>query len=237
MIIADESHRLKNAASLSGKALLALTCDYQVSLTGTPVMNNPIDVYTTLHWIGYEKHSLFQFRQHYCIFGGFGNHQIVGYKNLPELQAVLDKCMLRRLKSDVLDLPEKIYIDDYVEMTREQIKLYEDVRENIINNIDKIKLSPNPLVQLIRLRQVTGNPSLLSTKVKGISPKFERMLQIIEDVIENGKKCLVFSNWTDTINPAYELCVGKNYNPALYTGENKDTREQEKERFMGDRFC
>lgn len=237
MIIADESHRLKNSASLSGKALLALTCDYQISLTGTPVMNKPLDVYTTLYWIGYEKHSLFQFRKHYCILGGFGNHQIVGYKNLSELQAVLDKCMLRRLKSEVLDLPEKIYIDDYVEMTREQIKLYEDVRENIINNIDKIKLSPNPLVQLIRLRQVTGNPSLLSTKVKGISPKFERMLQIIEDVIENGKKCLVFSNWTDVINPAYELCVSKNYNPALYTGANKDSRENEKDKFMNDANC
>ena len=237
MIIADELHRCKNSASLSGKALLALDTDYKVALTGTPVMNKPVDVYTALHWIGYEDHSLFQFQKHYCIFGGFGNHQIVGYKNLPELQSILDKCMLRRLKTDVLDLPEKIYIEDYVEMTNDQIKLYEDVRENIINNIDKIKLSPNPLVQLIRLRQVTGYPELLSSKIKGKNPKFERMLQIIEDVVENGKKCLVFSNWTNVINPAYELCVQNKYNPAKYTGENKDTREQEKERFMTDEKC
>ena len=157
------SHNCKDPSSVQGRALLALDCNYKVALTGTPVMNQPVDIYTVLNWLGFENHSFFSFKKHYCIMGGFGQHQIVGYKNLPELQSVLDKCMLRRLKEDVLDLPEKIYINDYVEMTKDQIKLYDDVRSNIIENIDKIKLSPNPLVQLIRLRQVTGNPNLLSS--------------------------------------------------------------------------
>ena len=236
MIIADESHKCKDSASLQGKALLALDCDYKVALTGTPVMNQPIDIYTTLNWLGFEKHSAFAFKKHYCIMGGFGQHQIVGYKNLPELQSILDKCMLRRLKQDVLDLPEKIYINDYVEMTKDQIKLYDDVRNNIIENIDKIKLSPNPLVQLIRLRQVTGNPNLLSSSITA-NPKFDRMLEIVEEVVANNGKVLVFSNWTNVIEPAYELLKGKKYNPAMYTGKNKDIREKEKDRFMTDEKC
>jgi SNF2 family DNA or RNA helicase len=208
-------------------------------------MNQPIDLYTTLNWLGYENHSAYAFKNHYCIMGGFGKHQIVGYKNLPELQSILDKCMLRRLKSDVLDLPEKIYINDYVEMTKAQIKLYDEVRNNLIENIDKIKLSPNPLVQLIRLRQVTGNPNILSSSIND-NPKFNRMCEIIEDAIENGGKVLVFSNWTDVIEPAYELVKSmkykkdgrdKRYNPAMYTGQNKDVREQEKDRFMTDPDC
>lgn len=236
MVIADEMHRCKNSASIQGRALLALDSKYKAALTGTPIMNNPIDVYSIISWLGYEKHSLFAFKKHYCIMGGFGNHQIVGYQHLPELQAILDKCMLRRLKSEVLDLPEKIYIHDYVDMTREQRKLYEDVREQIITNIDRVKLSPNPLVELTRLRQVTGNPSILSSTAK-TNPKFDRMVEIIEDIVENGEKCIVFSNWTDVLIPAYELLDSKGYCPALYTGQNKDTREKEKDRFMTSPGC
>lgn len=236
MIVVDEAHKCKDSTSLQGKALLALNAETMVALTGTPLMNNAIDLYTPLKFLGKENHSLFQFKSHYCILGGFGNHQIVGYKNLPELQAVLDKCMLRRLKKDVLDLPDKIYVNDYVEMTPSQIKIYNSVLEDLRQNIDKVKLSPNPLTMLIRLRQCTGNPELLSTTVKG-NPKYDRMLDLVEELIQEGKKAIVFSNWTDVLNPAYELLVKNGYKPALYTGQNKDTREAEKTRFKTDKSC
>lgn len=234
MIIVDEIHRCKDSNSLQGKALSALTCDHQIALTGTPLMNNPMDLYIILKWLGFEKHSFMSFQNHYCIKGGFGQHQIIGYKNLPELQSIVDKHMLRRLKQDVLDLPEKIYINDYVEMSKTQIKLYEDVLNSIVNDLDRIKLSPNPLTMLIRLRQVTGNPSLVTSK-KVDNPKFERMLEIVEDVVEAGEKCLVFSNWTNVINPAFDFL--SKFNPALYTGENVKQRESEKQRFMTDPSC
>lgn len=236
VIIVDESHRLKDSSSQQARALLSLNCDYQIALTGTPIMNSPVDAYTPLHWLGLENHSFYAFQKHYCIMGGFGQHQVVGYKNLPELQEKIDKCMLRRLKSEVLDLPEKIYINEYVDMSREQTKLYNEVLSNLVENIDKIKLSPNPLTQLIRLRQVTGNPNLLSSTAK-INPKFDRMMELIEDVVKSGGKCVVFSNWTDVINPAFELLQKNGYNPALYTGQNKDTREQQKDNFMKNDRC
>lgn len=237
VIIADECHRnIKDPNSLCGKALLSLNTKYEIAMTGTPIMNNPIDIYSILYWLEFEKHSLFSFRNHYCVMGGFGNHQIIGYKNLPELQEIVDKCMLRRLKEDVLDLPEKIYINEFVEMTKPQIKLYEDVLDSILADIDRVKISPNPLTMLIRLRQVTGNPAILTSKVSD-NPKFERMLELVEDVVEDGKKCLIFSNWTNIINPAFDLLKLKGFNPALYTGENTDCREAEKDRFMTDKSC
>lgn len=237
VIFADECHRgVKDPNSLSGKAFLSLSCDNLIAMTGTPIMNNPIDLYTILYWLGYEKHSLWAFRNHYCIMGGFGAHQVVGYKNLPELQSIVDKCMLRRLKDDVLDLPEKIRINEYVEMTKPQLKIYEEVLDSIIRDIDRIKLSPNPLTMLIRLRQVTGNPQLLSSKVKD-NPKLDRMLELVEDVVERGEKCVVFSNWTNVINPAYDLLKLKGFNPALYTGENSKDREAEKNKFQTDSSC
>ena len=236
MIIADEVHRAKDSTSLQGRALLSLKAESVVALTGTPLMNNAVDLFTPLKFIGAEDHSLFAFKNHYCIMGGFGGHQVVGYKNLPELQAVLDKCMIRRLKKDVLDLPEKIYTCDYVDMSPSQTKIYNSILEDLRQNIDKVKLSPNPLTMLIRLRQATGEPSMLSSEAKG-NPKFDRMLELVEDIVAEGKKCIVFSNWTAVLNPAYDLLVQKGYQPALYTGENKDTREDDKLRFKTDPKC
>lgn len=235
-IAIDEIHRCKNPSNISGKAILSLSSDNMVAMTGTPIMNNPIDAYLPLAWLGYEKHSLFGFRKQHCIMGGFGAHSIVGYKNLEDIQATLDKCMIRRLKKDVLDLPEKIYINDYVEMSKSQSKLYEEVMNDITENIDKIKLSPSPLTMLIRLRQVTGNPNILSSTVKD-NPKFDRMMELLEDVVSEGNKAIVFSNWTDVLVPAYELAKSKNYNPAIYTGHNTKDREKEKDRFKNDKSC
>ena len=229
-------HNCKDSTSLQGRALLSLNAETMVALTGTPLMNNAIDLYTPLKFLGIENHSLFAFKSHYCIMGGFGGHQIVGYKNLSELQGVLDKCMLRRLKKDVLDLPEKIYFTDYVEMTPSQTKIYNSILEDLRQNIDKVKLSPNPLTMLIRLRQATGAPDLLSTEAKG-NPKFDRLLEIVEDIVAEGKKAIVFSNWTAVLNPAYELLKEKGYQPALYSGDNKDTREDDKVRFKTDPNC
>lgn len=235
MVIADEIHRCKDSASQSGRALLSLDCPYKVALTGTPIMNKPVDLYTPLHWLDVERHSFWAFSKRYCITG-IGSKDVIGYKNLHEIQSMLDSCMLRRLKSEVLDLPEKIIIRDYVEMTKDQWKLYDDVRNQIIEDIDKVRLSPNPLTQLTRLRQVTGNPSILSSKVSD-NPKYKRMCEIIEDVAEAGGKAVVFSFWTNIINPAFDLLKSMGYNPALYTGENTDSRESEKERFMTNPSC
>ena len=236
MIIADEIHICKNSSSKQATALLSLDSEFKVALTGTPIMNRPEDAFTPLHWLGYERHSYYSFEKHYCIKGGFDRHTIVGYRNLEDLQGMLDKCMLRRLKKDVLDLPDKIYINDFVEMSSSQMKLYDDVLNEITKDIDKVILSPNPLTMLIRLRQVTGNPQLLSSKCQD-NPKFNRLVEIVDEVVSGGGKCLIFSNWTSVINPAFDLLKTKNFNPAKYTGENKDSRELEKDRFMTDPHC
>lgn len=236
MIVVDEVHRCKDSTSLQGKALLSLDADSVVALTGTPLMNSAIDLYTPLRFIGQENHSLFAFKQHYCICGGFGGHQIVGYKNLPELQTILDRCMLRRLKKETLDLPDKIYINDFVEMTNSQSKIYTSILDDLRQNIDKVKISPNPLTMLIRLRQATGNPELLSSGAKG-NPKYERMVELVQEVVDNGSKAIVFSNWTDVLNPAYEVLKKNGFKPALYTGQNKDEREAEKHRFKTSSDC
>ena len=224
MIAADEVHKMKNPDSDQGTQFLKLTADTMIAMTGTPLMNSPLDLYIILKWLGYEDHSYYAFKNHYCEMGGYGNYQIVGYKHLDVLQNQLNEFMLRRLKNDVLDLPEKTLINEYVEMTPKQAKIYKEVRESLLEDIDRIKASTNPLAEMLRLRQATGCTGILSTTINE-SAKLDRMEEIIEDAVANGKKVVVFSNWTQMTDAVIDRLKDK-YSLGVITGETKDAERQ-----------
>ena len=233
MVAIDEIHKCKNPSSQQGKAILQILPETRIAMTGTPLMNTPLDLYIVLKWLGFEKHSFFQFKKHYCVMGGYGGYEVVGYRNLGELQSNLESLMLRRLKKDALDLPEKFHSIEYVEMSSKQAKIYNEVKQEIKEQIDKIKVSNNPLAQLIRLRQATGFTGILSSQIKE-SAKLDRLEEIVEELVENGEKAIIFSNWTDMTGPTMERL--RRFNPAIITGETKDRKEQQ-ERFMTDSRC
>lgn len=235
MIALDEAHKCKDPSTQQGKGMLKLKAETQIAMTGTPLMNTPLDLFFILKWLGYEENSYYKFRNHYCVMGGFNNYQIVEYKHLDELQERLNEIMLRRLKDEVLDLPEKTYISEYVEMTPKQEKIYKEVSAEIQENVDKIKSAPNPLAELIRMRQATGYTGILSSTIKE-SAKLDRMEEIIEEAVESGKKVVVFSNWTQMTTPIADRL--RKYNPAVITGEiNADTRQLMIDKFQKDDRC
>ena len=157
--------------------------------------------------------------------GGFGGYEIIGYKNMSELQEQLDTIMLRRLKEDVLDLPEKTYIDEYVEMKGKQEQIYKEVTAEIKANIDQISIAPNPLAELIRMRQATGYTGILSSSIKE-SAKLDRMEELVADAIENGKKVVIFSNWTQMTDVIMDRLSVKGYEPVIITGQTPDVSRQ-----------
>lgn len=228
VVVIDEIHKCKNPSSQQGRGILKLNADYRLALTGTPLMNTPLDLYIILKWLGYEKHSFYAFKNHYCEMGGYGGYEIVGYKNLNELQKRLDGMMLRRVKADVFDLPDKLYVDEYVEMTPQQSKLYTEVLAGIYADIDRISAASNPLAELIRLRQVTGNTAILSSTLSE-SAKLDRLEELVEDAVSNGKKVVIFSNWTqmtDAICRRFADVRTHNYDYALITGQTNDSDRQ-----------
>ena len=233
MVIIDEIHKAKNPESKQGLSIHCLQSYFRLALTGTPLMNNPIDLYNILKWLEVYNGTFYSFRHRYCEMGGRGGYGIVGYKNLFELRRYYEKVELRRKKEDVLDLPPKIRTIEYVEMTPKQAQLYQGVRECILANIHQIKLSPNPLAQLIRLRQVTGHTAILSRTIRE-SAKVNRLKEMLKEVVENGRKALVFSNWVNMVDILAEEL--KEYNPAIITSKTKDI-DAEKYRFQNDDDC
>lgn len=224
IVAIDEIHKCKNPSSQQGKGILKLQPEVRIAMTGTPLMNTPLDLYIILRWLGYEKHAFYSFKNHYCIMGGYGGYEIVGYKNMNELQEQVQDIMLRRLKEDVLDLPDKLYIDEFVEMTGKQEQIYKEVSADIKANIDKIKIASNPLAELIRMRQATGYTGILSSAVCE-SAKIDRLEEIVEESVANNKKVVIFSNWTQMTNPVYNR-LSKHYKGVVITGETNDAERQ-----------
>lgn len=235
MVAFDEAHKAKNPDSQQGKALLSIDAPHPIPMSGTFLLNNPLDLYLPLAWAGFENHSFYQYKKHYCVYGGFGGKEIVGYKNLDELRSTMSKVMLRRTKGDVLDLPPKVHVNEYVEMTPEQKRLYKEVREQIIDNLDKIKAAPDSLSELLRLRQVTGYPGILSSTITE-SAKMNRLEEMVEEIASVGEKCIVFSQWSAMTNVVRNKL--KHFNPAYITGEVKsEDRMSEIDRFQNDPDC
>ena len=219
MIVLDEAHVCKSNTSQQGKNLLKLDAKYKIALTGTLLLNDPLDAYMPLKWIGKENASLTNFRYQYCNYGGpFGN-DFLGYKNIDVLKEQLNSCSLRRTK-DLLDLPEKTIINEILDMDPRHEKFYNDIKQGIIDEVDKVKLrTANLLAMMARLRQATVCPSILTTE--NIPPtKLNRCKELVEEIVSNGNKVVVFSTFKQSINDLAEML--KDYNPLLCHGDISD---------------
>lgn len=230
-IIVDEIHKAKNGRSQQGKALRMLKAPIKIGLTGTPIMSKAEDLWNILTWLGVEHRNVWQFRNAYCVMGGYGGYKVVAYKNLESLNGLLNTVMLRRTKAEVLDLPPKVHQIEYVELTRKQQLIYRDIRNGIIQDLENILTSVNPLTSTLRLRQLTGG---LFTDD---NPKLDRIKDMLEEeIIPNGEKAIIFSQWKE-VTAIYKEALSA-YNPIYITG-NVDPAERQKEvnRFQTDPEC
>ena len=207
MVVVDEIHKCSNTGSKQGRRLVSLPAQFKIAASGTPLMNNPKDLFLILKWLGYEHGDAGSFKWRYYKFidSPWGYKEHVGYKNLDELQIRLNNIMLRRLKEDVVDLPEKVYIDERLEMSKAQEDLYKEYEEMDIPILTK----------LTKQRQVTADPSILGSNVDSV--KMERMKELVDEAVQNGRQVLVFSNWTSVTDSVVEKL--NEYSPVQITGE------------------
>ena len=234
-IIYDEFQTVKNFDVDQTQALLRLkSCPYKIAATGTPIMNKNIDLYPLFVWLGYEKRNYWEFRDRYCKLGGFKGKQIIGDKNNQELHQRLSQFMIRRLKEDVLDLPEKIIINELLEMDGKQWALYEKTKKLVKAQLSQMKGNKVAMfAATLALRKITAMPEWTDETIKD-SVKFERARQIVAEAAENNRKTIIFSNWSTPIDKLYEELTP--FNPAKITGDTKDRMEQI-DKFQKDPSC
>lgn len=235
-IAIDEFHKgTGDPSSISGKNLQKLNdMQYIIPMSGTILRNRPYDAWAPLTLIGKEHSTFSQFKNFYTNYGYFSN--VASYKNLEYLQAQLSECSLRRTKEEVLkELPPVMEDNVYVTMNERQQLIYDEAYSLILENIDKISESPNPLAQLIRLRQATGYTGILSTTIHE-SAKNDRIEEDVASILEYGEKCLIFSNWTNITDNLYDR-LSKKYKVLRITGKDVhsgDEVEEIKRKFQND---
>lgn len=233
MVVFDEIHVAKSNSSQQGKNLLKLkNAKYKIGATGTLLMNNPMDCYVPLRWIGAERSTYSNFKYYYCNFGGpFGN-ELMGFKNLDTLKHQIDTYSLRRTK-DILGLPPKNVINEYVDMNDTQAIFYDNIKQGIIDQVDKVHMSTaNLLAMVSRLRQATACPSILTTE-SIVSSKVERAVDLAEQLISAGEKVVIFSTFKETVKILTERL--SHLGLVVATGDQSDFEvEEAKQRFQTD---
>ena len=245
MIILDEIHKNASATSQQGKQLIRIkkytgqNCMW-IPMTGTPITKQPMDVYVPLRLCeGHNVTSWYKWCQDFCVYGGFGGYEVLGYKNIPKLKAMLQNNMIRRLKEDILDLPPKIHYVEYVENTDYQNKLYRKISEDILNNKSEILSALNPMAKLLKLRQVNGSPELIDPNIdiddnypKKYNARLVRLLELLKEAHDRGEKTIVFSNWVEPLRTLYKF-ISKKYKTCVFTGTmSASDREKHKRLFI-----
>lgn len=195
--IFDEAHYLKNPQAKRTKACLNMYSRRSFLLTGTPMLNHVNELWSILHRIdevAYPKY--WSFLSRYAVFGGYKDKQIVGVKNEKELTERLQNVMLRRLKKDVLNLPDVQYIERRVNMLPAQKELYDEVlNEMRLPRADSATPDDieNALVKFLRLKQICG--TTLPFTGEDVSGKLDLAVEDATELLENGHRIVVFTQF------------------------------------------
>ncbi|ALA07285.1 putative helicase [Brevibacillus phage SecTim467] len=244
----DEFHKVKSLESQAGKLIHAIESRQRYAITATPIINEIIDMYNLLAWLGITTLNFFQFRNKYCDLNGYG--KVEKYKNVGEVKVMLQANMLRRLKQDVLkDLPPVVNKYIYCEMTPAQRKLYKQIESGDFEGIDFDDLDfddiPTQLSSFARLSQIAESVEIVGgEKGKKGSGKLAELETLLEEIVSRGEKAVIFSRSKRFIHIMQNYF--KKYNPAIMTGDvssqarkNQEVsdRQAQVDKFQNDESC
>ena len=201
LVILDEAHMISNPQAQRTKIINHFVKDIKRVwlLTGTPMTSRPMNYYNLLNiiespvaqnWMAYA----IRYCQGYQFMAGRRKvWNVTGASNLEELRDRTSKQILRRLKEDVLDLPDKIISPVYLRL---KSKEYEELMGEYYDWFDNKKDESSSLTvqfsKLMKVRKVIANE------------KTKQTIEFAENIIEQGKKVIIFTNFTDTLQTIYQ---------------------------------
>lgn len=227
-VILDESQYIKNPLSKTAQAVSALQALNRLALTGTPVENNLVDLWSQLNFINPGlPGSLPDFNRHYAIPVSRNPEAPEG----KELLKMISPFILRRTKAQVEpELPSLTETILYCDMTENQQKLYEAEKsrqrnfllENIPDQASRQKSLFILLKALMRLRQYANHPQMVSGSYDAESGKFGMITETLETLIAEKQKILVFSSFVSHLNLLENYCVAQNIRFCKLTGATQN---------------
>lgn len=242
IIIADEGHKIKSHSTAASKAMhrLGAVSKYNLLLTGTPVTNKAIDIFSQYKFLTplVFGTSFYAFRNRYFDMTGYGNHTPVMKKSmLDDFTARMHSIAFRATKAECLDLPQTTDIVRKVELEPSAMKIYKRmVKESFAELTNSEVSATNVLTKLLRLCQMTGGFICGddTTRAEHVSnAKLDALEDIIDSCIQENKKLVVIARFIPEINAICKLIESKGIKYSLITGSVKD-REAQVSQFQND---
>jgi intein/homing endonuclease len=203
-VVIDEAQNIKNEVAKQTQAIKSLNGRHRVALTGTPVENRLSELWSIMEFLnpGYLGSST-EFRKSFAL-------PIERYRNAERagvLKQLVQPFVLRRLKTDkeiIQDLPDKLEMKVFCNLTQEQASLYEAVVKEML---EKIEEEPDPMTRrglilaaLVRLKQVCNHPAQFMSDGSSLqrrSGKLARLEEMLEEVLAEGDKALIFTQFAE----------------------------------------
>lgn len=253
MVVIDESHNIKNSTAKRTETISALTLNapYKWIMTGTSIANGIEDLYAQFNFLdenilGVGSYEAFKTR--YTVKGGFGNKQIIGYRNVSELMDLIRPWTVEIRKKDVLtELPDKVYETRSVTLTPAQKTVYREVKEQGLLDLrragsDYATTFRSILQVSLALQQIAGGfasyqneegeRQITELVTWERNPKIVELLQVAD---ASSSQMIVWAKYTAEI-VAIEKALATTYGPdsvVLYNGSvNMKDRDVNKEKFL-----
>ncbi|MDQ3764287.1 MAG: DEAD/DEAH box helicase, partial [Actinomycetota bacterium] len=202
-VVLDEAQAVKNSLSRGAKAVRRLEARHRIALTGTPVENRLAELWAIMDFLNPGLLGSSElFRTRYAIpVERYGQTEPA-----ERLRAITRPYVLRRLKTDpaiIDDLPEKIEIKQYCQLTTEQASLYQSIVDDMLEKIENtqgIERRGNVLAAMAKLKQVCNHPAQLlhdRSPIGTRSGKVIRLEEILEEILAEGDRVLCFTQFTE----------------------------------------
>jgi SNF2 family DNA or RNA helicase len=248
-VILDEAQNIKNPTSKQAQSVRKMPSRYRLALTGTPVENRLSELWSIMHFLnpGYLG-SRQSFRREFAT-------PIERYNDkaaTARLQQLVKPLVLRRVKTDpsvIQDLPEKVETIQYCHLTEEQATLYQAVVEDALQsleNLEGIQRRGLVLSMLMQLKQICNHPiqylhqsgqgAEQGANLVGRSGKLERLGELLEEVLAEGDRCLIFTQFAE-MGEILATCLPSLTGAAvqfLHGGTPPKARDQMVRRFQDD---
>ena len=231
-VVLDEAQNVKNIDNKQAQAVRLLDTRQRIALTGTPVENRLIELWSILDFLnpGYLG-SREQFQRRYArpIERGDPNRA-------DDLKRIVQPFILRRVKTDksiISDLPNKYEQTVYCNLTREQATLYQAVTRDMLEriaNAEGFVRARLILTALTKLKQICNHPAHYlgdSSRLSGRSGKLARLEAMLEEVLSVGEKALIFSQYTGMAGPLHDYLKQKFKREVLYLNGQVSQRKRD----------
>jgi SNF2 family DNA or RNA helicase len=236
MVVLDESSRIKYYRSKRTRNIISIfkPCPIKRIMSGSPVTSGVENYYSQFLFLDPDiigLSTMSSFKNRYCEVVQMDKYEkIVGYKRLDDLLSRIDPYAFRVKKEDCLDLPNKVYEQRYVEPTKEQIKMYETMKEELLIELDtgEIVEAKIALVKLLRLQQILSghlldeNGNIVWEIPYEKNPRIKSCLEIME---ETSSQVIIWARFKHDLR-SLETALSKHYSVVTYHGSVDSTNKE-----------